>query len=127
MEKKRKHTAEPWLLNTCGDRREIISSDGSVMGEMCGDDSDPHCWPITANAERLVACVNACAGINPEAVPDLLAALEAVTQQLADLHAAIADQGLSGQFVDDSINMMSEGQTAIESARAALVKARSGG
>ena len=30
-----------------------------------------------ANADRLAACWNACAGINPEAVPDLLAALKA--------------------------------------------------
>ncbi len=29
-----------------------------------------------ANAARIVACVNACAGINPEAVPDLIAALQ---------------------------------------------------
>ena len=31
-----------------------------------------------ANADRIVACVNACEGINPKAIPDLLAALEAV-------------------------------------------------
>ena len=30
-----------------------------------------------ANATHIVACVNACKGVNPEAVPDLLAALEA--------------------------------------------------
>jgi hypothetical protein len=30
-----------------------------------------------ANARRIVACVNACEGINPEAVPDLLEACEA--------------------------------------------------
>ncbi len=29
-----------------------------------------------ANAERIVACVNACEGINPEAVPELLDALQ---------------------------------------------------
>jgi len=32
--------------------------------------------PTKANADRIVACVNACKGINPEAVPDLLEALE---------------------------------------------------
>jgi hypothetical protein len=30
-----------------------------------------------ANTHRIVACVNACEGINPEAVPDMLEALEA--------------------------------------------------
>ena len=29
-----------------------------------------------ANAHRIVACVNACEGINPEAVPELLEALK---------------------------------------------------
>jgi len=31
---------------------------------------------IDANAARIVACVNACAGINPEAVPKMLEALK---------------------------------------------------
>ena len=31
-----------------------------------------------ADASRIVSCVNACDGINPEAVPDLLAACKAV-------------------------------------------------
>lgn len=30
-----------------------------------------------ANARRIAACLNACAGINPEAVPDVVAALKA--------------------------------------------------
>lgn len=33
---------------------------------------------IDANAERIIACVNACQGINPEAVPDMLEALKAI-------------------------------------------------
>ncbi len=33
-------------------------------------------------AERIVACVNACEGLNPEGVPDLLAHLEHVAQAL---------------------------------------------
>ena len=33
-----------------------------------------------ANAVRIVACVNACAGINPEAVPDLLATLRDIVR-----------------------------------------------
>lgn len=54
----------------------------------------------------------------------LVAALEAVTQQLTDLRAAIVDQGLQTRFVDDSINMLSEGETAINNAKAALDAAR---
>lgn len=36
-----------------------------------------------ANAARIVACVNACEGINPGAVPDLLAALKSCLPDLA--------------------------------------------
>ena len=39
-----------------------------------------------ANARRIVACVNACAGINPEAVRDLLAACRTAADML---HKAI--------------------------------------
>lgn len=34
--------------------------------------------PIVANGKRLAACWNACEGINPETVPDLLAMLKLV-------------------------------------------------
>ena len=60
------------------------------------------------------------------ASPALLAACRGISQQLRDLHAAIADQGLEGRFVDDSINMISEGRTAIESADAAIAAATGG-
>lgn len=33
-----------------------------------------------ANGERIVACVNACKGINPKAVPDLLAVVDALVK-----------------------------------------------
>lgn len=36
------------------------------------------------DAARIVACVNACAGMNPEAVPDLLAALKMALPWLED-------------------------------------------
>lgn len=40
----------------------------------------------TAIAARIVACVNACNGINPEAVRDLLAALEWCADYLAEFY-----------------------------------------
>jgi hypothetical protein len=41
------------------------------------DSTDPEACDIEneANAIRIVACVNACEGINPEAIPDMLEAL----------------------------------------------------
>lgn len=59
-----KHTPEPW---------HAFERDGhwALTAPRCGEvgivnDAD--------QAARIVACVNACAGINPEAVPELLAA-----------------------------------------------------
>ena len=52
-----------------------------------------------ANAERIVACINACEGINPAAVPDLLAACELVLDYKAGRgefdfsHLTLAEQG----------------------------------
>lgn len=81
-----KHTPEPWEAvepsNWYGTAILVRKERGDPIAQipLMG-------WPIRvarANAERIVACVNACKGINPEAVPDLLAALE----QLCDtIHA----------------------------------------
>jgi hypothetical protein len=61
-----------------------------------------------ANANCIVACVNACAGLNPEAVPDLLLALRAmVAAPLAYNH-------------EDAFAI---NQTALSMARAAIQKA----
>lgn len=48
---------------------------------------------MSANAARIVACVNACEGINPEAVPDILRALEAM---LVYYNRDQAERGLLG-------------------------------
>lgn len=68
-----KHTPGPWrLCRATGEQGEplvILPPDGNRrIAQLCGR-SD------AANGRRVVACVNACQGINPEAVPELLAAL----------------------------------------------------
>lgn len=77
-----KHTPEPWVLN----KWQGIEDARGMTIEVCGvalptgrvpEDHTGH-----ANAARIVACVNACAGINPDAVPDLLAALKDATALL---------------------------------------------
>ena len=54
----------------------IIDDDGHYVA------STTNCYESeqtnSANAQRIAACLNACAGINPEAVPDVVAALRAV-------------------------------------------------
>ena len=62
-----KHTPGPWVANEdliyngVGDLVTIVSGVGSLDEDM-------------ERAARIVACVNACEGINPETVPDLLKA-----------------------------------------------------
>ena len=76
----RKHSPEPWkrhvtdgytfsyghtkmscdIISGCGDEQVHIAS---LSG---------HARLKQANAERIVDCVNACAGINPEYIPKLL-------------------------------------------------------
>src|SRR4051812_5176576 len=68
------HTPEPWRYGPCEQHL-----DGSVR--MCFHLRDHHGYLIDltytdANGLRAVACVNACKGINPEAVPDMLSALK---------------------------------------------------
>lgn len=101
-----KHTPEPWSLHevyhanpnlvpistyvpAC-DRGSaftswecVIASGGCIVSQVTGWSSTNGGFPradnpeeVVANAQRIIACVNACAGINPDAVPDLLDALE---------------------------------------------------
>ena len=70
-----KHTPEPW--RHFNNRYIIAPPTEREAGRIIGiikDDSD---------RSRAVACVNACAGINPEAVPDLLAALRDCIEALS--------------------------------------------
>ena len=70
-----KHTPEPWeVRGECG----IWSEDGFVAT------TNPHVRPFATiqatNAARIVACVNACEGINPQAIPDLLKAAKGLAE-----------------------------------------------
>ena len=76
-----KHTPEPWMFDGFQRIR-------AVNGKQDGTEDIAHIyssWSASrydagdyANANRIVACVNGCEGINPEAVKDLLAACEAM-------------------------------------------------
>ena len=70
------HTPEPWGIqnDTCArcrkeGREEFVFSPGPSRGYHGTIDG-------RADAEHIVACVNACAGINPKAVPHWRDALE---------------------------------------------------
>ncbi len=80
-----KHTPGPWKYDTTEKhyRRNTIRKNGIPIARVLdikeGSQFDA-LWPqpktTRANGDRIVACINACEGINPEAVPVLLEALE---------------------------------------------------
>jgi len=80
---KTKHTKEPWAAH-------LNAPAATIPGHIIKAAYSPY-HPIAslwegggthgkpeqmANTERIVACINGCAGINPKAVPKMLAALE---------------------------------------------------
>jgi hypothetical protein len=88
-----KHTKEPWCL-----RGVNIDSDNSDVSVGC-------CYKThsvgqtpksaLANAKRIIACVNACAGMEEPAmeIPALKAELERLRDALSKAHAIIAKGG----------------------------------
>ena len=77
------HTKEPWRIykhsaahveNEIG--RGVCSTGGYADNFSNGAFHDEN----EANARRIVACVNALAGYNPDAVADVVAALESIAQ-----------------------------------------------
>lgn len=81
-----KHTPEPWRIvkpeAPVGFQKEadrlIAGPEGEHIAESFQYQKDGRTDPgqAIANADRIVACVNGCQGINPEAVKDLLKALK---------------------------------------------------
>ena len=98
-----KHTPGPWRIGDAGH---------TVFGPPNGEPAPKIiAGGLTrANARRIVACVNACEGINPEAVPDLLQACK----------AALA------YMIDDKASDVS-GERALSAIRAAIAKAEGRG
>ena len=66
-----KHTPEPWAVET-ELNHHIVSSDGKYI-VFFGWEQFPENYE--ANRARIIACVNALAGLNPEAVPNVVEAL----------------------------------------------------
>lgn len=66
-----KHTRGPWSTD-----ERYVRQAGSGK-PIAGTYPQRHGGPYP-DADRIVACVNACEGINPEAVPELLVSLQAL-------------------------------------------------
>ncbi len=97
------HSPEPWHAGarTPGIRGERDPADCAIFdaeGFRCasGEEMRPIVPDVALrrkrlNAARIVACVNACAGINPEAVPDMLGILDAIVLGNGMLTRAMLD------------------------------------
>ena len=72
-----RHTPEPWHL--VGQDIRDADEENIVTGSY-GDDPEQ----AEANANRIVACVNGCAGINPDAVTELLEAAKNMVRALEE-------------------------------------------
>lgn len=65
------HTKEPWQQGTArGFARNTIYADGNIVCEV--NTSALEDGEIDSNTIRIVACVNGCAGLNPEAYRELV-------------------------------------------------------
>lgn len=100
-----KHTPPKWSA-ACHPQTNIahgypLFADGGVVARFIIPHLDmEHGYTIAKQrAERAAACWNACEGINPDAVPDLLAACKAI---LADLREA-RDTGACSRSRDSQI------------------------
>jgi len=115
------HTPGPWFLEKPeGDYDAISGVDwydlASVVIRVDGEDSPEG----QANAARIVACVNACEGLaDPSVVPELVTALECVTD---DLEAEIEDR--RGSVLQRTLDRDLE---VVHQARAAIAKAKGEG
>lgn len=87
-EKSMRHTKEPWVYKSGA----IVTENGAPIAQMDLETDEIEPAEQYTNANRIVACVNACAGINPEAIPDLLLALELAIKDVFEAYAtAVAE------------------------------------
>jgi hypothetical protein len=110
------HSPEPW--HECCDDCSAIedANDERIATVHCLDvEGDVDEALMKANKKRLVRCVNACRGLNPEVVPEMVAALD----DLVDYAEGACDEGF-GSATEQSDGM----QAAIKKARELLARVR---
>jgi len=69
-----KHTPTPW--HNQSDWKSIYSEDGCFIATVVKMPTYKNKIEHSADSDRIVSCVNACAGLNPEAIPGAVKALE---------------------------------------------------
>jgi len=116
------HTPGPWVAN--GTEVHMLPEDGSLGG---GFDIR-HCPKPHHNARRIVDCINACEGINPDAVPSLLeAAMAAVQYDKAIRLSANNPEKMSSFCTAEGDDLDSLYDNWMKKSRAAIAKSKTGG
>ena len=72
-----KHTKEPWRWGYDADETLFVFAELQEVACIRQEQPDQ------ANAQRICDCVNACAGLNPKAVPKLLEACKAMVEYIS--------------------------------------------
>ncbi len=99
---KSQHTPEPWVYSVTKKHKEIVASTphgntivrtGVISEDDCGN---PECCNTVehANAKRIVACVNACAGQSIETVKLATAYRDACFKWETEMMKAIGEDGV---------------------------------
>lgn len=114
---KSEHSPEPWK-ECCDDCSAIEDANGDRIASVhaLDDEADGPELLMKANKRRMLACVNALRGLNPEHVGELVAALD----DLADYAEGACDEGF-GSAQEQSDGM----QASIKKARELLAKVKS--
>jgi hypothetical protein len=125
-----KHTPGPWFVSMgthekLGQALAVSTKEGDEVDAICIVDQLPGSEESTANAHRIVDCVNACEGIEDpkNVVPQLLRANERVLEleplriQRDELLEALQ------QFVLEFEGCYADGEPAMIKARTAIAKA----
>lgn len=88
---KPKHTPEPWIIESFEKNDEIglaiVNKRGQVIAWLFSYNKNvfntlikSH-LPTQTNAQRIIDCVNACEGINPKAISEMLKALKTLIKR----------------------------------------------
>ncbi len=101
-----KHTQEPWHLEDQGCPKlagchefEIRNAAGRYVATVDCSASTEN----AANAARIVACVNACEGINPAAVPDMLRAARYALEVLRSIDRTVVEAPGYVEMAEDGL------------------------
>ncbi len=98
-----RHTAKPWIIKE-GSHYEIRSADGKIPIARTWAGHDPPTYSFSY-AERIVACVNACAGINPEAIPELIEACHAIVSDINEAAEIYGDRRVTAYLGESTVKL----------------------